>query len=287
MPPAGPATGSRGRETPERPSVAPTPTGPAKGVSAGVPEKSASATSVALSETDLAEKARQDARALRFRALESNTPTAPAGRTAPPAVTSTAPPTANTPARDRKTDAPMGPPAVRRDEGRNTPVTRSPRRPSSPAGPGSSSRTRRSGSIESRTSDRSRNRPSRDDLDRDKVRAERNTAGPDTAQVSRNNTPSREGASETTDDGRKKQEDLLQARHDKLAAETKGGDRRSSGSRRETEQERSERKAKEKAEDREKEKEPRDDAGGKRKRDEAVSFQMGVKWENVWQVECS
>jgi hypothetical protein len=66
---------------------------------------------------------------------------------------------------------------------------------------------------------------------------------------------------------------LLQARHDRLAAEPSVKDeRRSSGSKRESTKERAERKAKEQEE---KDKDGKDEAGQKRKRDEAVSFLSG------------
>jgi hypothetical protein len=134
-------------------------------------------------------------------------------------------------------------------------------RPASPPLPSSrrgspKSRSHRSGSVESRTSDRSRRDRSGRDRDRDRG---------DTAKV---NGPA-------GDSDRKKQEDLLQARHDRLAAEPGVKDeRRSSGSKRESTKERAERKAKEQEE---KDKDGKDEAGQKRKRDEAVSYLSGQR----------
>ena len=109
------------------------------------------------------------------------------------------------------------------------------------------------------------------------IRAERNGGASGTAPGSRVSTPAREGAAiDDPDAARKRQEDILQARHEKLATDANPGERRSSSSRREKEtgQERADRKAREKAEDRERDKDQdkaRDDAGSKRKREEAVS----------------
>lgn len=146
--------------------------------------------------------------------------------------------------------------------------------------------TRRSGSVESRVSDRSkREAREREDRDRDRDRLRESRGKEPLASREngiRSRTPSdRKPSDEVTE--RRRQEDLLQARHEKLATEEKKVEtRRSSrdGHRRETEKERDERKAKErerdKEADREKDKEKAkdrvaresEDAGLKRKRDE-------------------
>lgn len=155
-----------------------------------------------------------------------------------------------------KEGSPMAPPstsgAKKEDEARPRSPPLPPSRKSSPG------TKRRSNSIESRTSERSR----RDHRERDRGGRD------DRRRDSRATTPDAKAEEKGGDKDRKKQEDLLQARHDKLAG---GEERRSSSSRKEkeTEKERADRKAREKEEKAAKDK---DEAGGKRKRDEAVSL---------------
>lgn len=141
------------------------------------------------------------------------------------------------------------------------------------------SRTRRSQSAESHKTDQSRR-------DREPRNGDR---GNDAATANR----APEGTSRTNgaQDDRRKQEDLLQARHDRLASgEERGTEHRRSSRddrRRETEKEREERKAREREErkgtdkdrdrDKEREKTGEDGSGSKRKRDEAVCPQFSVE----------
>ncbi|WVQ78452.1 hypothetical protein IAT38_000538 [Cryptococcus sp. DSM 104549] len=151
------------------------------------------------------------------------------------------------------------------------------------------SRSRREGSVESRASERSRSsrRPDKRDRDqeREKRHRDRDRDGHRDSHRDREKDRGRDrdrerdertgddkaesiGKRSTGDDDKKRQEDLLQARHDKLSA-TGGSERRdSSGRRRETEKEREERKERERKEDREKDRSHRSDDGHKRKRDE-------------------
>jgi THO complex subunit 2 len=181
--------------------------------------------------------------------------------------------TTASPSRVKTEDSPMPPPAsastTTKKEDDNKRPKSPPLPPSRKASPGpGSTRAKRSGSIESRTSERSRrDHRDRERSGRDREREREDRRGKD-KQSSRATTPSStEKGGEG--DSRKKQEDLLQARHDKLAGE----ERRSSGSRRESEAERADRKAKEKEEkEKDKDKGAKDEAGVKRKRDEAVSY---------------
>ncbi|RSH93955.1 hypothetical protein EHS25_006608 [Saitozyma podzolica] len=240
----------------------------------------------------------------------SKTPTGPPGlpqRPAPTPASSMGPPTGlsvdeeRAAARARKfgtlakaptpvapTATPTGPAAGAPAEvpGTQSPAPASSRR-SSP-GAGSARNVRRSGSVESRASERSRvERRDRDDRERaerdrerdgHRTRDERDSRRDrDTATRGDRRTP----ANEVQD--RQRQEDLLQARHDKLAAE-EGRSRRSSreGHRRETDREREERKVKERERD---EKRGEDESGGvKRKRDEEPRSReegMSVRKENL------
>ncbi|EIW70014.1 hypothetical protein TREMEDRAFT_29485 [Tremella mesenterica DSM 1558] len=141
--------------------------------------------------------------------------------------------------------------------------------------PPPSLRSRRSASVDSRISEKSRrSRRERDDRDRLKER-EKERERSKTKDVDRT-TRSRTPAERMTDDvkERRKQEELLQARADKLAgvAETRETRRTS----RETEKEREERKLREKERDRghdrhgdrDRDRDKRTDEGHKRKRDE-------------------
>ncbi len=150
---------------------------------------------------------------------------------------------------------------------------------------------RRSGSVESRVSERSR-RDTRDREDRERDRT-RDTRGVDTIKPRGNGTRSRTASERKPGDEaaeRRRQEGLLQARHERLVpADKKVETRRSSrdGHRRETEKEREERKAKErdtdraKRNDRERTKDgaigENEDAGLKRKRDEVSHLSLIIQ----------
>jgi THO complex subunit 2 len=194
-----------------------------------------------------ADEERAAARARRFGSLVSDSM---------PIRGSASPAQSPAPSPRGKEGSPMAPPSTpgvkKEDEARPKSPPLPPSRKSSPG------TKRRSNSIESRTSERSR----RDHRDRDRGGRD------DRRKDSRATTPDTKVEEKGGDKDRKKQEDLLQARHDKLAG---AEERRSSGSRKEkeTEKERADRKAREKEEKAAKEK---DEAGGKRKRDEAVSF---------------
>ena len=141
--------------------------------------------------------------------------------------------------------------------------------------------TRRSGSVESRASERFR-RETQDRDARPRDPRGKETLPPREIGTSYRTSSDRKPSDEALD--RRRQEDLLQARHEKLASEDKKLETpRSSrdGHRRETEKEREERKAKEREADREREKDRErtkdraaresEEIGLKRKRDE-VSF---------------
>lgn len=215
----------------------------------------------------MTEQERIAARAQRFSKLAENATTPPAHNAASPIGSKI-----DSPARERNPDAPMGPPPVKKEEARGTPQPKSPRRSS----PGASARSLRSGSIDSRSSDRLR-RPvseqdrAKEDAERDRARAQRRAQ----ESGSGRNTPVGEAKTELSIEGaaKQKQEELLQARHDRLASDRKPEDRRSSGSRKETESERAERKAKEREEDKQRDKEraAKDEGGPRRGKEEAVS----------------
>jgi len=124
----------------------------------------------------------------------------------------------------------------------------------------------RSRSAESRVSERSRrNRRDRDDQDRLDDREPRDHRRDEPRDSGRSQTPSDRKASIDDTTERKRQEDLLKAREDKIGTDD-GETRRSSrgGRSHETEKERDERKARER-------RERKDETGQKRKRDEYVS----------------
>lgn len=145
---------------------------------------------------------------------------------------------------------------------------RTPQRPETPP-----TRTRaRSRSVDSRVSERSRrDRRDRDERDRREDRDRRDhrrdqprgPGAPDDS--SRSHTPSERKASNDDTVERKKQDDLLRAREDKLATDDRDARRSSRGARgHETDKEREERRAKER-------REKKDEIGQKRKRDDEVS----------------
>ena len=225
------------------------PTGPSRAsANINLPQKPNQAQSMGPPKPLTADEERAAARARRFGSLVSES--MPIRGSASPAQSPAQSP------RGKQEEAQMAPPSTpggkKEDEAR---PKSPPLPPSRKASPGA--RSRRSGSIESRTSERSR----RDHRDRDRGGRD------DRRRESRGTTPEAKIDEKTGERDRRKQEDLLQARHDKLAG---GEERRSSSSRKdkETDKERADRKAREKEEKAAKEK---DEAGQKRKRDELVS----------------
>lgn len=180
---------------------------------------------------------------------------------------------------------PSGPSAEVKSE--RSPITEPARAksPASRASPAPAASVRRSGSVESRVSERSK-REARDREDQERDRA-RNNRGRDRLPLQENGARSQMlGDKKPADEviERRRQEDLLQARHEKLAIEdNKEESRRPSrdGHRRETEKERDERKMKERERDKDAEREKEKDRSRDRPALENVEFSMKRKRDEV------
>ncbi|WWD16138.1 hypothetical protein CI109_100563 [Kwoniella shandongensis] len=252
--PSGPGGTARSQASAQNDSKTGVPTGPANG--RGAQDRQPSSASMGPPAELSIDEARAAARARKFGTINRPTPPPPSLPSAPAAAATSA------------------------DAGRaNTPTSSS--RRTSPA-----ARTHRSGSVESRASERSRrDRRDRDDRDhgrererdrgRDRPKDDKSTddrAGRQSRDVSEKRSTAADEEKE-----RKRQEELLQARHDRLAStvsDDKRETRRSSrdagsGHRnKDSERDRDDRRSKDKDKERGSSHRGADDSGHKRKRDD-------------------